>query len=264
MFTPYDPQRLSVAYQLRWSLSIFPTVPLDPEIDWVEALSQACEPDGIRILEVALSDKNVLSLLISTKPFVVPKTIVQRVKGRLQHLLKQKQIVGWQRNFRLTAVGDANARAVDGYIASQLGHHFMASPVSQRNLEALQWVDPSLDLTKCVNSAHGQYSLGLHVVLVHSERWCNANLDFVELTRNAIRGTLSEWDCPAARISPLADHVHFNLRLHYETSPSDLIVKIMNEVCDAHGGTRIWMEGYYVGTVGCYDMAAVRRKLKES
>jgi REP element-mobilizing transposase RayT len=258
MFTPYVAHELSVAYQLRWSLAIFPTVPVVGPITWTEELSEACEPDGIRVLDTKLANNNVLSLLLSTKPHVAPKFIVQRVKGRLQYLLRPRGGISWQRNFRLSTVGDANAQAVDEYIADQLGHHAMSTSRAQTNLLMNQWCDEALDLTKPINSAHGQYALGLHAVLVHAGRWGNAEREFVELTREAIRATLAHHDSPAARIALLADHVHISLRLHYDLSPSELIVNVMNEVCQAHQGSRLWMDGYYVGTVGAYNMAAVR------
>lgn len=264
MFTPYSANELSVAYQLRWSLAVFLKAPLTGPIDWVDELSRACEPDGIRVLEAKAADNNTLFLLVSTQPHVIPKSIVQRVKGRLQHLLRKRGGIEWRRNFRLSAVGDANARSVDDYIATQLKHHSMASSTAQVNLAAAQWHEPSLELTKPVNSGHGQYALALHVVLVHAERWCNAERDFVELTSNAIRSTLLHRDCPAGRIAILADHVHISLRLHYEVSPSALIVDLMNEVWDAHGGQRLWMEGYYVGTIGPYNMNPIRRNRRAS
>ena len=258
MFTPYTANSLSVAYQLRWSLAVFPTSGISRTIDWVADLSNACEPDGIRVLDATISANGSLLLLLSTKPHVVPATIVQRAKGRLQHLLRDRGGISWRRNFRLTAVGDANANAVEKYVANQLGDHAMASPVSQKNLKDAEWYDLNVDVSEPIQSSHGQYVLGLHVVLVHAERWSKADGRFVELTRNAIRGTLVESDCPPARIAILADHVHFTLRLRYDVSPSELIVKAMNEVCEAHHGLRMWMDGYYVGTVGSYDMAPIR------
>ena len=33
----------------------------------------------------------------------------------------------------------------------------------------------------------------------------------------------------------------------------------MNQVAAAHGGLRFWMDSFYVGTIGPYDMRAVRK-----
>ena len=254
----YSFQPAAVAYQLRWSLAIFPTEPIPHPSNWLEHLSLACEPDGIRVLEATNSPNGSLLLLLSTQPQVKATTIVQRVKGRLQHLLRDQGGIAWRRNFRLSSVGDANLNTVEQYVANQLGHHSMASTSVQQSLAELAWHDKTLDISQPVTSSHGQYALGLHVVLVHAERWRNANLRFVELTRNGILATLAHWNCAAARIALLADHVHFTMRLSYEVSPSELILAVMNEVCDDHDGLRMWMEGFYVGTIGSYDMSAVR------
>ena len=261
MFVPYIANSLSIAYQLRWSLAVFPTVPFEKPIDWIAELSHACEPDGIRVLEASVSTNGSLLLLLSTKPNVVPATIVQRVKGRLQHLLRDRGGIAWRRNFRLTAVGDANVNVVEQYVANQLDHHPTATAKARINLQEAQWRDPTIDVSVPIQSSHGQYSLGLHVVLVHAERWLNADGRFVEITQTAIRGTLVELGCPASQISLLADHVHIVFRLRYDLSPGDVIVKVMNEVCESQGGLRMWMEGFYVGTVGSYDMAALRNSL---
>ncbi len=254
----------TVAYQLRWSLAIFPTGPIPQPSLWIAELSKACEADGIRILEATISPNHSLMLMLSTQPDVIPTAIVQRVKGRLQHLLRDRGSISWRRNFRLSAIGDANARTADNYVADQSKHHPMPSSTSQQNFTELAWYDKSLDITQPVTSSHGQYALGLHVVLVHAERWRNADQRFLEITRSGILATLAHWNCAASRIALLADHVHFLMRLSYDVAPSKLILAVMNEVCDAHRGLRMWMDGFYVGTVGSYDMSAVRRMTRSS
>jgi len=147
---------------------------------------------------------------------------------------------------------------VDKYVAEQLKHHTIVSITSQQNLADLAWHDKTIEITQPVTSSHGQYALGLHVVLVHAERWRTADRRFIEITRSGILATLAHWNCATARVALLADHVHFTMRLHYDVAPSDIISAVMNEVCEAHRGLRIWMDGFYVGTVGSYDMASVR------
>lgn len=99
------------------------------------------------------------------------------------------------------------------------------------------------------------------MVLVHAERWQTADRRFVEITSGGILATLAHWNCAATRVALLADHVHFTMRLHYDVAPSEIISAVMNEVCEAHRGLRIWMDGFYVGTVGSYDMAVVRNSI---
>lgn len=248
----------SVAYQLRWSLALFPTLPVSTPLDWISELSTRCEPDAIRVLEGRVSQSGTLFLLLSTQPLVKPAFIVQRVKGRLQHLLRDQGGIQWKRNFRLSTVGDANADAVDHYVANQLSHHAMASAASQSILADAAWHDPSVNVSLPITSSHGQYILGLHGVLVHAERWRNANPSFLEQTRQATLLALQESGCQVSRIALLADHMHLVVRFHYDVSPAEVGLSVMNQVRESHDGLRIWMDGFYVGTIGPYDMNAVR------
>ena len=76
------------AFQLEWSYSAFwrnkPT-----ECSWLGQLKELNEPDHIRILQHTFEEPNVSKFLISTRPEVAPILIAQRVKGRLQHLIRE-------------------------------------------------------------------------------------------------------------------------------------------------------------------------------
>jgi REP element-mobilizing transposase RayT len=259
-FMRYELSSCKIAYQLRWSLALFLTSPMNTPVDWIPELSDVCEPDGIRVLEGTCSDHRTLFLLLSTKPDVKPAFIVQRVKGRLQHLLRDRGGIQWQRNFRLSTVGDANVETVNEYVANQLQHHTMASPTSQSVLANAAWHDPMVVLEDPITSSHGQYVLGLHGVLVHAERWRTANPEFVDRTQQATLSALRAIGCDVSRIAVLSDHLHFSVRIRYDVSPAEIMLLAMNRVCESHNGMRIWMEGFYAGTIGSYDMNAVRLK----
>ena len=243
---------------LRWSLALFPTSSVPPSQIWQTELDAALDADGIRILEATVSSKGALLLLLSTQPQVKPKTIVQRVKGRMQHLLRTQSPVSWHRNFRLTTLGDANIATVQNYVATQLQHHKMASEFSQQNLEDFAWSDPQVKLAEPIFSSHGQYVLGLHLVLVHSERWSCARPSFLEKTQREILATVKKNACSVSRLSILGDHLHATLRFHYELAPGDIAIDCMNNVAYCHEMLRLWTDSYYVGTIGSYDMNAVR------
>ena len=51
---------------------------------------------------------------------------VNRVKGRLQYLVRQSQPKALQRNYALRSFGAATREAVEKYVGSQLAHHRMA------------------------------------------------------------------------------------------------------------------------------------------
>lgn len=247
------------AYQLRWSLALFPTTPVPPSHEWLLLLNEALESDGIRVLEASQSSHDALLLLLSTQPHIVPTVIVQRVKGRLQYLLRTQHHLTWRRNFRLTSVGDAKLQTVENYVATQLNHHIMGSELSQQRLADFAWEDKRVDLATPIHSSHGQYVLCLHYVFVHSERWSCATPAFLENTRQGIHATMRKYSCCMSRLSILSDHLHMTLRLSYDLSPGELAVSCMNNVAYFHGMLRLFKSGFYAGTIGAYDMNAVRK-----
>ena len=105
----YTPLTCCPAYQLRWSLALFPNSSVPPTETWEADLNEALSADGIRVLETTTSGNGALMFLLSTQPNLRPTTITQRVKGRLQYLLRTKSPTSWRRNFRLSTL---NAGAV--------------------------------------------------------------------------------------------------------------------------------------------------------
>ena len=86
------------AYQLNWSYSLFWHLP-PIESHWLKALTTETEQDGIRILQHRFTGSSTSQFLVSTRPGVSPQILVQRLKGRLQHLLKGSMPNAFQRNY---------------------------------------------------------------------------------------------------------------------------------------------------------------------
>ena len=258
----YIPENCSPAYQLRWSLALFPSVPLPPSEQWLQDLQAATEPDLVRVLEVHELPNGTAVFLLSTQPQVAPHRIVRSIKGRLQYLLRQMSAsVEFRRNFRLTSVGEATATVVQNYVKDQLQHHPLASACSTETLEKFVLSFDGVDLTEPLKSSHGQYVLALHIVLVHDARWRTVERRFLETTRDAILATAVKKQHQISRLSLMPDHVHFTVRIRYELSPQDLALSYMNNVAFRHGMLNLWMPSYYAGTIGPYDMNAIRLKL---
>lgn len=253
----YTSESCNAAFQLRWSLAVFPKQPLPPQDLWLPQLAAATERDQVRILEVHV-DQASTQFLVSTHPAIHPPAIVKSVKGRLMHSLRPLADITLKRNFRLSSVGEANANTVEDYVAKQLEHHPLASDRSQQKLEQLQRSFSDVNLCQPVNSAHGQYVIGLHLVLVHAERWRTVELTFLERTQQAVLAIAARKNHSLSRVGILPDHLHLTLRPHYEHSPAEVALWYMNNIAYWHGQVRIWMDSYYVGTIGPYDMQAIR------
>jgi REP element-mobilizing transposase RayT len=254
----YTSRNCNAAYQSRWSLALFPSQRLPPSREWLESLKLAAERDHVRILEYHELANNIVFLL-STLPSTNPPAIVKSVKGRLTHVLRDICTIDFRRNFRLTTVGDAKATEIENYVANQLDHHRLASDVSQERMREFTVCFDDADLIAPVNSSHGQYVIALHVVLVHAARWRTAERDFLLRTQNAILATARKKEQTISRLSLLPDHLHFTLKFGYEMSPLDVVLPYMNNIAFMHGMSPVLMESYYAGTIGPYDMNAVRR-----
>jgi REP element-mobilizing transposase RayT len=257
----YTQESCKAAYQLRWSLALFPNQPLPPAAHWLKQLSEATERDDVRVLEHHTLANGTELFLVSTTPKVAPPAIVKSIKGRLQHTMRPLMHVAFRRNFRLTSVGESSLADVEQYVAKQLDHHALADPRTEEALRDFQLVFPSVDLSGPVNSAHGQYAIALHIVLVHAERWRTASTNYLSVTRDAVLAVAERKAHRLSRLALLPDHVHFTVGSDYESGPADIALSYMNNIAYKHEMSRLFMDSYYVGTIGAYNMEAVRRQV---
>lgn len=255
----YTADNCKPAYQLRWSLALFPRAELPSADAWLTALKHGTETDGVRVLECHRRAADVWQFLLSTLPAVAPTQIIKSVKGRLQYLVRHTHPQTFRRNFSLTSLGDANRPAVEQYVSDQLGHHRMADPRIEHRLARYQLEFPEVDLARPVFSEHGRYVVNLHVVLVHAERWRDVKEESLDATRDMVLKAARQKGHRLSRLAILADHVHLALGVTYERAPEEIVLSYLNNLAYTHGMQPVYQFGYYVGTFGEYDMAAVRR-----
>lgn len=74
---------------LQWGLTVF-WRKAQPDDGWHLDLAAAVEPDGVRLLSHRFSEPDISQFAVSTQAQVSPLLVVQRVKGRLQYLLRQR------------------------------------------------------------------------------------------------------------------------------------------------------------------------------
>lgn len=260
-FAPiYTAQNCNPAYQLNWSLTIFWKSSIPPADLWLEPLKCACVPDHIRILEHTARSARMSQLLVSTRPAVSPKTIVQRVKSRLQHIIRSKYPDVLERRFGLRALGSANRETVDQYVASQIDHHPVADPRFAKSLKQYQVHQPDVDLREPYAAAHGRYWYNLHVVLVTGARFRFGEKGGLQLMQTAITNTAAKHGDRLARAGILPDHIHIVLGGSPLRSPEDVALSYMNNIAFRFGMNAVLQFGYYVGTFGEYSRAAIRAR----
>ncbi len=255
----YTPSNCKPAFQLRWSLALFPYAELPSPDSWIDGLKRGTEGDGVRVLEYRRRASDVWQFLVSTQPNVAPPQVIKSVKGRLQNLVRHTHPKAFRRNFSLSSLGDANRASVEQYVSDQLGHHRMADARIQARLARYQLAFSDADLSQPVFSDHGRYVYNLHLVFVLSERSSDVSVEFLDATRDMVLKVARKKGHELSHLAILADHLHMTLKAPYECSPQEIALSYLNNLAYAHGLRPVYQYGYFVGTFGEYDMNAVRR-----
>jgi len=254
----YTSENCQSAYQLNWSYSIFWHLP-PLEFTWFSTLKNVCEADSIRLLEHEFKPPNVSQFLVSTKPNISPRVIAQRVKGRLQHLIRGAVPNAFRRNYSIRSLGSTRADKLDAYLASQLAHHPMADERVQRRFEKYQIHHPETNLLAFRQSAHAVYSYNLHLVIVMDERWREIRDDVLVEIQNMIESASRSKGHLLKRAGLLPDHVHLTLGCDLSELPEEVALSYMNNLAYAQGMKPVFRFSYFVGTFGEYDLGVIPR-----
>jgi REP element-mobilizing transposase RayT len=245
------------AYQLNWSYSLFwHSAP--SETSWLEPLQLATEPDGIRILQHQLTKPTVSQFLVSTLPGVSPQTIAQRVKGRLQYLVRAQMPTAFQRNYALRSIGSADRETIDNYVSSQLDHHPCADLRVTEQLIAFQIHNPDVDLSRPSQTSHATHWFNLHLVLVTEGRFREIRVEPLRTMRDMVLNVSSSKGHLLSRAALLPDHLHITIRCKIDDSPQEVALTYLNNLAFAQGMRPVFRFGYFVGTFGEYDLGVIR------
>ncbi len=253
----YTVDNCSFSHPLLWSLTIFwREQPLSPA--WLAALQDALGPDGIKILSHRFLPPDKSQFAVSTLPAVSPQSIVQRVKGRLQYVIRDENPKAFQRNFAIRSFGAEQRQVVEAYVRKQTQKHPCAQPQFQEFLEQIQVVDPQVDLSKAIQSSHGLYWYNLHVVLVNEDRWRIRNKHTLTQVRDCMLHSAKKRLCRVSVLGVLPDHVHVAMGCPFDSSPLELVLSFMNNLAWVHGMKPVLQYGAYMGTFGEYDQRSLQ------
>lgn len=259
----YTPQNCNnPAYQLNWSLAVFWNTQPPPQTQWLDALREAVEPDGVNLLEHRLTESNASQFLLSTRPETSPPAAVRSVKGRLQYLVRDKLPKAFQRNYSLWSVGTVNAKVIEQYIDDQTRHHPMADPRVQRHLESLS-IDGGDVLDTPRTSGHAQFCYNLHLVFVSRNRDLEIRPRVLEARRAMLLAAAQKKGHLLGKGQIVADHLHLTLGCQLTESPQEVALGYLNNLAYAEAMKPVFQFGYYAGTFSRYDLDAVRQKLRD-
>ena len=256
----YAPENTGAAYQLNWAVSLFPHQPLPDQQAWEQPLRETLESeDAIRILELRIPSPNVFQVLASTQPKTPPSRLLQRLKGRLQYLVRKERPKAFRRNYRLESVGSAKREVIESYIEQQVRRHPMAAPRIQARFEWLQIVADQVDLSEIRYTAHGQFVYNLHVVMEHTEGWRAVEPAFLQRTHDMLQRSCDKKGFLLARAGIVANHLHLAVGCGIDDAPEQVALSLLNNLAYTHAMQAIYRFGYYTGTFGNFDLGALRQ-----
>ena len=257
----YTSRNVGRAYSLRYDWTGWPTegAALPSSItDVAQSVASVWETDGLHLLE-SHAMPGQIQLLFSATPDVSPVFFCHRVKGRLQHALRQAGVpVVFSRKVSFRSLGENTTPDVDGYLRKQVRKEGFADCRFEGIMGQFTVVCHEVSLAEPSETASGRYWYNLHLVLVVADRF--------RLTKPAVLGSLrdatfrvaGETGCRIGALAVMPDHVHVALRGDVNRSPDEIAVAFQNGMARA-AGCQVWQDGYYVGTFSEYALDVIRR-----
>jgi REP element-mobilizing transposase RayT len=228
------------------------------EAGWFADLACATEPDGIRLLGHRFAKPGVSEFLVSSRPEVPPVKIVQRVKGRLQHLVRSDLPKALKGNYAIRSVGQVTRETVERYVAGQVEHHTFADERFTARLAQFQFEDASVRLDDPAWTSHGCYWFNLHIVLVHRDRWAETRDEVLGAVRDMILRSSAAKKFRLSRAGILPEHIHLVLGCPIDASPAQVALGFLNNLAFVHGMRAVFQFGAFVGTTGEYTNHVVQ------
>lgn len=185
--------------------------------------------------------------------------MAQRVKGRLQRLIREQMPNAFRRNYGLRSVGSTRREKLEHYLQSQLERHPMADPRVQEPLKKYQIHHPRVDLSAARRTSHAIYWYNLHLVVVNDERYREVRDEALQGMRDAILKVSRERGHLLSRAAIVPDHVHLLLGCRLEESPEEVALIYLNSMAEACGRKAVFKPSYFVGTFSEYDLGVIPR-----
>ena len=185
----------------------------------LEPVASALELDGIRVLSYRYAEPSMVQLTLSVKPHISPRTIVQRVKGRLWYAWKNESLVKIDKKYSLRSYGTQERKIIEQYVAGQASHHTMATEKATALFEELTFIDPTVELARPIEIGNSLLWYNLHIV---------------------------------------ADHLHLALGANPQDAVEDVCLRLMNNLAFVHDMKPVYCHSAYVATFGEYDQRALQ------
>ncbi len=264
MATPiYTAERVKSAYHLRYSWTGWPSAeaqfPDLPDDDFFSTIDAAWSGDHLRRMATNWSHEKI-QMTFSVMPWVSPTFFNARVKGRLQHALRQAGTpVSFSRKVAFRAIGDNCTNDIQQYIERQVDKEGFVDSRFASFLKQFTKRDNGVQLDSPTATNSGRYWYNLHVVLVTANRIRFNDAESLSIIQRQCEATAKRHEYQLASYSLMPDHVHLAVRGNVEESPQDIALALMNNTAFGMRQNAIWNPGFYAGTFSEYDTGAVRK-----
>lgn len=253
--------RLPIAHKLFYTWTGWPAeggdFPSDPGVALFDRLAVLWGGEGIHFRTRAwLGDR--VQIACEVDPSVSPVFFTGRIKGRLQHAMRQAGMpVQFSRKVGMRAIGENLTTIVEVYLHEQLERSDLADPRYRKSLADAAIEDSSVDLTQSAETDSGRYWYNLHVVLAAHGRYRIGSEDCLPRIRPAAQAWAAASGGALKAFAVMPDHVHAALRGNVEKSPAD-IAEDLRAALNRAAGCVLYSDRMYVGTFSEYTLRALR------
>lgn len=237
------------------SAGVFPP---EPAADFFAALRAAWRTDGLDLLTCVWTPAEI-QLAFRVEPDISPALFSARVKGRLQHALRQAGTpVSFSRKVAMRSLGDNRSEVVEAYLRAQTARAELVDDRYRATLKAAAFEDAAVDLSRPLDTNHGRYWFNLHLVAVTEGRFRIGQEDFLAKVRAGVFAWAAETKSALKAFAPMPDHVHVAARVDPERTPRELGAALWR--CLNHAaGCRLMSDRVYAGTFSEYGLGAILR-----
>lgn len=226
--------------------------PSRPSAAFFDTLCAAWAQDGLEWQHCDWRSAEI-QMAFQTSPDVSPELFAGRIKGRLQHALRQAgRPTGFNRKVAVRALGDNVSDMVAGYLRKQTVRAALVDERYRATLRAAAFEDAAVDLAVPEETSRGRYWFNLHLVATPEGRFRIGKEDFLDKVRAGVLAWARETGSALKAFAPMPDHVHVAARGRPEQTPRELGEALWRSLNKA-AGCRLMSDQVYAGTFSEYE-----------
>ena len=158
----------------------------------------------------------------------------------------------------MRSVDENTSADVENYIQKQISNERFIDRKFADSIGPFTQTFPDVDTSRPIHATRGRYWYNLHIVLVHAERFRFNRIEQFRRSFDGAREITTKNGYSLSAISVMPDHLHLSVVGLEQESPETIVLEFQNSLSTAHGQGAMWCANYFVGTMGEYNMNAIR------